>query len=208
VSTRSGPRDDRWHEGAESFGIGGQPMVSLWGLANYLPPYFFGTLAAAAFGAFFGAWVNTRIQTRKVAITELNNINAALALCFSISNIALSLKRQHVLPMKDRYDRTQQDHKKHLADRRLHKSPGPLVFELHADLQTLTPLKMPSELLERCVFDKITISGRALAAAVTLVGSIDGLDKSIKFRNELIAEFAKMSPIPPKVLAEKYLGLR
>jgi len=84
----------------------------------------------------------------------------------------------------------------------------PMVYELEADLQTITPLKVPTELLERHVFEKISIRGRALAAAVDLVGAIDGLEKSIKFRNDLITEFQQASPLPSKVLAEKYFGMR
>jgi hypothetical protein len=65
--------------------------------------------------------------------------------------------------------------------------------------------KMPTEALERYVFEKISIRGRALAAAVQLVGSIDGLANAIGNRNELIAEFRETSP--DQRLA-KYLGLR
>jgi hypothetical protein len=52
---------------------------------------------------------------------------------------------------------------------------GPVVYELHADFQTIPPMRLPTELLERCVFEKISIRGRALAAAVDLLGEIDGL---------------------------------
>jgi hypothetical protein len=40
------------------------------------------------------------------------------------------------------------------------------------------------------------------------VGAIDGLDKAIKSRNDLIVEFQRSSPLPPKALAEKYFGLK
>jgi hypothetical protein len=69
-------------------------------------------------------------------------------------------------------------------------------------------MELPTDLLERCLFDKITVGGRPLITAVQLVGCIDSLDKSISYRNELIADFGKMSPIPPQVLLQKYLGVK
>jgi hypothetical protein len=112
------------------------------------------------------------------------------------------------MPMSARYEQAQREYKKFALKKRLRVGPDLPVFELHADLQTLTPPKMPAELLERCVFEKITIRGRALASAVDLIGAIDGLEKSIKYRNDLIAEIQKLSPVPPKLLAEKYLALK
>jgi hypothetical protein len=72
-------------------------------------------LAAAAFGAFAGAWINARIQARKTALAEINSINAALALSFSICNRAVSLKKQHVSQMVMRYERAQRDYAQQLV---------------------------------------------------------------------------------------------
>jgi hypothetical protein len=168
----------------------------------YIPPFFLTTLVTAAFGAFAGAWAANRIQTKRAVVTELNSVHAALVLCFSISNRYVSLKKQHVKGLHDRYIVAQQAHQRHVA------AGGPRVFELHADLQTITPVTVPTEVLQRYVFEKISISGRALAAAVDLVGAIDGLNTAIKYRNDLVMEFQKASPIPPSILAERYLGLR
>ncbi|MFO1097950.1 MAG: hypothetical protein U1E81_06665 [Xanthobacteraceae bacterium] len=76
---------------------------------------------------------------------------------------------------------------------------------MHADLQTLLPLKTPTEILETYVFEKISIRGRALAAAVDLVSAIDSLDKSMKYRNDLIAEIQQAKP-PPELLILRYFG--
>ncbi len=123
-----------------------------------LPPYFFSTLAAAAFGAFAGAFINNRVQTRKTAVAELNSISAAMELCFSICNTSIGLKRQHVAPMRDAYQSQRKAHDRTVAADRAAGRIHAFFFE--ADLQTLLAPRMPTDLLERCVFDKISIRGR------------------------------------------------
>lgn len=60
---------------------------------------YFGTLVAAAFGAFAGAWATSRRETKRAVVAELNSISAARMLAFSICNRYMGLKRQHILPM-------------------------------------------------------------------------------------------------------------
>jgi hypothetical protein len=177
-------------------------------VAQYFPEFWLGTLASAAFGAFAGAWINNRIQTKRAVIEELNAVRAALVLCFSISNRFISLKRQHVRSMRERYIQARQKYDDSKQRARTHRGPQPFVYNLQADLQTLTPVAVPIQVLERYIFEKISIRGRALAAAVDLVGAIDGLDKTIAYRNDPIAEIRKESPLQPEILAERYFGLR
>jgi hypothetical protein len=122
-------------------------------------------------------------------------------LCISICNISIAFKRQFVAPMHEAYERVRMNYEKKLTV----KGEGPNTFALRADLQTLMLQKMPTEVLERYVFEKISVRGRALAAAVQLVGSIEGLANAIANRNEIIAEFRGTSP--DQRLA-KFLGLR
>src|SRR6516164_2632197 len=152
-------------------------------LRSYAPPYFFGTLVAGAFGAFAGAWAAGRVHTKRAIVAELNSISAALALCFSIRGLFIGLKKQHVRPLRDRFEQAKHEFQEATKGRK-----GPVIYTLLTDFQTMTPVRAPTEALERHVFEKISLRGRALVAAVTLVGAIDGLDKSIKYRNDLIAE--------------------
>src|SRR5262249_49321540 len=141
-------------------------------------------------------------------VEELNAVRAALLLCFAISNRYIMLKGQHVRPMRNRYEQVRQEHDEFLERARTHRGPPPLAHDFHADLQTITPVLAPIQVLERYVFEKISIQGRALAAAVDLVGAIDGLEKAIAYRNDLIAQIHKESPVRPDLLAEQYFGLR
>jgi len=170
----------------------------------------FDTVVAAAFGAFFGAWgaqvIISRNQTKQAVIAELNSVSAALMLCFSICNRFVSLKKQHVRPLRDQYMGAKRALDDFLEAAKTHTGPQPPVFEFSLDLRTITPVKVPTEMLNRSLFEKISIRGRALAAAVDLVGAIDGLDKTIRYRNDLIEEVQKGPPLSHEERAQKYFG--
>jgi hypothetical protein len=171
-----------------------------------LGPYFIGTLFTAAFGAFAGAWASSHRETKRAIIAELNSISAARMLTFPICNKFLALKKQIVLPNHTEYQ-TSREAFVRAREAFLKGSPNPIP-EFRANLQTITPIWLPTQSLERQIFEKISIRGRALAAAVDLVGAIDAVDKSLRYRNELIVEIKQQSPIPPLQLALRYYGLR
>ena len=104
----------------------------------------FRVMVAGAFGAFFGAWgaqrAINRNQTKQAVVTELNSVRAALMLCYSICNQFAALKKQQVLPLRNRYVEARQAHDEFLKAAKTHIGPPPLVYELRADLQTITPV--------------------------------------------------------------------
>jgi hypothetical protein len=169
-------------------------------------PYFIGTLATAAFGAFAGAWAASRRETKRAVVAELNSVAAARMLTFSICNKFLGLKRQHILPTYTEYRRSREEFMRLRA--MFERGEHIPIPEFRADLRTISPIWVPTQSLERQVFEKISIRGRALAAAVDLVGATDGLEKSIRYREELISEIKQQSPWQPLPLALKYYGLR
>ena len=175
-------------------------------MLHSLGPYFIGTIITAAFGAFAGAWASSRRETKRAVIAELNSVSAARMLAFSICNKYLSLKKQIVLP---NYTEYQQSREAFVRTREafLRGEQVP-ISEFRADLRTVSPIWLPAQSLERQIFEKISIRGRALAGAVDLIGAIDAVDETITHRNELIAEIKSQSPIPPLQLALRYYGLR
>jgi hypothetical protein len=74
------------------------------------------------------------------------------------------------------------------------------------NIETLTPILLPIQALERLVFEKISIRGRGLVAAVEVISCIDALEKSFSYRNELIADFKK-EPMSHRQMIERYFGL-
>ncbi len=164
-----------------------------------------GTLVTAAFGALVGAWVASRRETKRSAVSELNTINAARALCFSICNKFINMKEQHILNLHRDYH---MDRELVIATRDAAESGARVdPIEVPFNLQTLTPIWLPIQTLERLVFEKISIRGRALVAAVEVISCIDGLEKSIIYRNELIADFQKQ-PMTQRQMMERYFGLQ
>lgn len=128
-------------------------------------------------------------------------------LTFSICSKFIGLKQQHILPLYSEYEAGREAFVK--ARQAFLNGEHVAIPEFRADLRTLTPIWFPTHTLERQIFEKISIRGRALAAAVDLVGAIDALDKSIRYRNELISEIKEQSStIKPLQLALRYYGLR
>jgi hypothetical protein len=136
-------------------------------ISQYFPPFFFGTLASAAFGAFAGAWVSSRAQNKKVVVAELNSIRVALLLCFSISNTFIALKKQHIRPMRHRYVEARKGYDTLKKTPWKRRGPSPLVYEFVADYLTISPVKVPTQVLEQYVFEKILLPSKGLAAAVS-----------------------------------------
>jgi hypothetical protein len=165
----------------------------------------FSTLISAAFGAFAGAFATSRRETKRAVIAELNSIAAARMLAFSICNKSLSLKGQLISPMYEGY---QQNRRKFIEAQRAFAAGDRSGTEFVGNLQSISPMWLPTESLEKQIIERISIKGRGLAAAIELIGAIDLLDQMIKTRTELISEFYNAPPEAPKLdLALKYYGL-
>ena len=161
------------------------------------------TIVAGGFGAYFGAWsaqaIIARKQDRQSVVAELNSINAVLAADFMITNVFIGFKKQHVLGLRTRYEEGRQAYQTALT---AHAESHTVQVELRA----ISAPRVPKEILERLAFEKISLMGRGLAAAVALVEAIDSLSKSITSRNELINEL-KTAPLPGPQQVAKYFGL-
>jgi len=145
------------------------------------------TIIVAAFGTLVAAWLTSRSQEKRRVIEELKAIHAAYALCFTIANKALAMKRQHIRPMKQHYDDVVS-----IFDTHAENPVGPLVLDL--DLRTLSQPRFASETLERIVFEKCSLGHRGLAAVVWVKDATDDLRMSIDYRNDLIADFKRRLP--------------
>jgi hypothetical protein len=173
------------------------------------PPHYFATLLSAFFGTLIGAFVTSRVQTKKAVVEELRATGAAIHLCYIICNTAIALKKQHAGPIRERYEKARADYLKALESAASSTRPDRIVYRFLADFQTLTPPRMPGHLLERQVFEKVGIRGRGLAAALETVNAVEALSKAIDYRNSCIADVYKMSPRPPEAeLAKMYFGVR
>jgi hypothetical protein len=158
----------------------------------------------AGLGAFAGGWIASRAFTKRAVVAELNALSAIQTLCFSICNRFLALKSQHVLAMKQRYDQLQQEHAEILSS----PQGPPRQFVFQADFQTLTPLRLPIGELQKMVFEKTSIRGRALVALVDLASTIEGLNEAIESRTALSTEIRDRKNKTDDELAALYFGRR
>jgi hypothetical protein len=125
--------------------------------------------------------LTSRSQAKRRVVDELKAVHAARAVCFSITNRAIALKQQQIIPMKQRYEKA-------VAAFQAHQRG---MLDLPLNLQDLSQLKFPDAVLERIVFEKCAVGAKALAAAAALSGAIDDLRNTIDFRNGLVSEFRK-----------------
>ena len=175
-------------------------------LHNHAPQNGWGTFFTAAFGAFAGAFAASRAHDKRTIVAELNALNAAHELSVAIANISLAFKRQHVVPLKEDFERIGAAYANH---RTMIGAGQPLAQPFHfvADFRSLAPLATPQVALEKMIFEKTLVRGRALAALVTLVGAIDGLGLSIKARNEMV-ESRRSGQWNDQERLEFFLGVR
>ena len=174
-------------------------------LHNYAPSNGWGTFFTAAFGAFAGAFAASRAHNKRTIVAELNALSAARELSVAIANILLALKRQHVVPLNDNFERIRVSYANHQSMLKAGTQLAP--FHFTADLRSLDLPATPQVALEKMIFEKTLIRGRALAALVALVGAIDGLSLSTKARNEMV-ENRRTAKWSDQERLEFFLGLR
>ena len=114
----------------------------------------------AIVGAFAGAWAGAaaaqkiaeKIKGRDDSIKEMRVTNTAIVVCSAVCDSVISLKKQHVKALKQDYDAK----KTQLTEFLQRRDSGQLVkgetFSFVANLQTLSPLPLPMDVLQRQVF--------------------------------------------------------
>lgn len=66
--------------------------------------------------------------------------------------------------------------------------------------------RVPIEVLEAQVFEKLSVDGRPLALTAAIAGSLSNLDEALSKRNELIAEFKSLQGAERERIPAIYLG--
>lgn len=171
-------------------------LAMLW---EHMPELLRDAIVAAS-SALFGAWVSGRSAAKRAMTQEVRALSAAHALCFSIANKALELKRQYLKKIKADYDELTKAH-----DDFMMSPTAPLDFRM--DLRSLSEITFPSEPLQKITLEKLSLFPRGVAAVVYLAGTIDDLRESIRMRNNLVEEFRSKSNLVTSESISRYLGL-
>jgi len=154
-----------------------------------------GTFSAAIAGAYGAQKISEKTKNKEYQLTEIKNTNATTMIAFNICIVCLSLKKDHVKPLKDNYDQQLKDYQK--------ATKG---FVLEADFKSISPLMLPLDLLQKQVFEKIPSNSKVLIITTTLTNAIQLLNDSIETRNDLIKTYKKNSPIECDKLINLYFG--
>jgi hypothetical protein len=178
----------------------------------FLNSVFFTALLTAIVGSCAGAFAGARAaqriadktRNRDELLKQIRATNAAVMLAFGICNNLLSLKKQHVKPLKEKFD---QDKASIIEALKMQKSGAGGEVHFLADFRGLSHLDLPISLLQEQIFEKISVHGGAILLTTAVAQTVRALNLSIKERNNLIENF-KARSLPVNELVALYFGFR
>ena len=166
-----------------------------------------GALAGAGAGALAAQSIIERSKEKEALLSQIKSTNAATMICFLTFNAGVELKKQHVQPMYEKFEKAKQA----LQIFNEHSAAGTpqnnTEFVLQADMRTFSFPSVPIETLKDLVFNKVCAYGRPLALVFVLEQSFAGLRDAIAKREALIHRFANGS-VPKNLFYRYYFGLR
>lgn len=164
-----------------------------------------GSLAGAFAGAFAAQKMVERSKTREELAKELRNTNAAIMASFTTCNAVLALKRQHVQPLYEKFVQDKKEVNAFHARSAAGQLQGNAQFHFVTDLRTFAAPTTPIDSLKDLLFNKLSVSGRALALVCAIEDAALGLTRSIQARQSLVEQIKSQS-IPKDLLALYYFG--
>ncbi|UFI05960.1 hypothetical protein [Roseibium aggregatum] len=165
------------------------------------------SLFSGAMGAFFGAvgaqFIATRSDKKRSIQLEINKTRSARAICFSICNQYLSLKKQHTKSLIEDYEKSRleviEKLKKHLPN-------FEMTINFEANMHTLPfPHSLVKE-LQNTLFLNVSLNEKSFSCLNALSSSIAALEETIKMRNEMISRWQN-EKIDPMEFAYSFLGI-
>ena len=126
-------------------------------------------------------------------------------IAYDVCTSLLAFKAQNVTPIKTEFDVRFSNWKDYSAKTKRGEIARNVEFDLHAELATLSLHHPPLDLLQKQVFEKLSVTERTLSLFNTLNITLQGLRESCERRNALIESYKKGTP---KFSLEIYLGLQ
>jgi len=172
---------------------------------------FFTALVGSLAGAFAGAYAAQRTaersKLRDELMREVRTTNAAIAVSFSIVSSVLSIKRQHIKPMRDTFVAERVALEANKQKRETGQIQGNAPYRFRADFRSIPEMTLPLETLREMVFGKLSVGGRPLSLVGALVEAVSLLNGAVAKRNALIEKFKAGSFEPDANLVVLYFGL-
>lgn len=184
--------------------------LSLDNIGTLLNSAFTTSLVGALAGAFAGAraaqHVAERAKENEQLLTQIRTTNAAITASFTICNLLLSLKKQHTKSLYESFVAKRNELKTFHQMRRVGQIPQDQPFEFTADLRTLQMPILPIDVLQRLVFEKLSVFGRPLALTTSLAGVSASLAELMQKRAILVEQFKQLPLNADGVVAALYFG--
>lgn len=172
---------------------------------NFLNSSFTTALAGAFSGAWGAHYIAERSRHREQLLIEIRNINKAHSLAFNICNHLISMKKQHIKGMSEKFIADNNAVQKHLALIGNGVLPKTSTFHFVADFQSLSLPILPTEVLQNVVMGDISSNSKIRLLTVNLVQTINSFESSLSVRNNLINLF-KNDPHYKENLYRYYFG--
>jgi hypothetical protein len=165
--------------------------------------------SSALFGALAGALTAQRIaeksKTKELLLAEMKANNAAIAVTFGIVNSLISYKSQYYKPLKIDYEDAEYLYNETLVSSKVNPPSSPLTIPLNQNFITLQEIKAPTDILEKYIFEKLTLDSWSLFTTNSLFESLQSLNEVIAIRNAYILTLPN-DPIYQQYKAEVYFG--
>jgi len=165
-----------------------------------------GAFAGAIGGAYAAQKLADKSKIREWLTSEIRITNAAIMVAFDTCNTLLIVKAQHVVPIKENWERQRAE-----FDESLKRVGGVLQraqYYVHMDLKALHPPSTEVGVLRTMAFEKLSLPGRPVVIVATLVRCIQSLNHALAAYNAAIDEFRNSGPHPEEERCRFYFGLR
>jgi hypothetical protein len=176
----------------------------------FLNSSFVSAFLSALAGAGLGVWGAQRLAERSSRRRELRDAlrqaNAIVVLATTISNQALSLKKQHIAALSKTYFE-QRKVAEATNDALLNGDKPEQPIRFQAEMAHITPLTSPIEALKSLTYAAQLMPGRALALVAMVEQSLTQLSHAVSTRSKQI-ELFKATDMPMELFVQSYFGLR
>ena len=180
------------------------------GARNFLNSAFISAFLSALAGAGLGVWgaqqLAERAARRRELLEALRQANALVVLAATISNQALSVKKQHILPLSTTYF-AELEKAKNANENLLRAGATGGTFTFQAEMVHITPLTVPIEALKSLTYSASLMPGKALALVAMVEQSLTELSHAVSVRSELIDRF-KQNEMTGELFVQSYFGLK
>lgn len=162
-------------------------------IKEFFNSVFFSAIAGSMAGAFAGAYgavlFAERGKRKDQLIMEVRNTNKAINISIGVFNSLLQMKKQHIKSLKENFENQKAkclDHKKKIDLLQINIEEK---IDILFDLQNLSLPHLPVDILQKQVFEKLSLVGRPLSLTTTLIQTIDTLSITFEKRNQLIESY-------------------